>query len=81
MTGSDGRDAFSGARVDLADVQRLEDTVARLRAQDYRYGGGACGEAVAEVLPHAVGLLGGTVRGTVRPRLCTAVADLYNLAG
>ncbi|WIX86060.1 hypothetical protein [Amycolatopsis sp. DG1A-15b] len=81
MTGGDGRDGFSGARVGLADVQRLEDTVARLRAQDYRYGGGACGEAVAEVLPHAVGLLDGTVRGKVRPRLCTAVADLYNLAG
>jgi tetratricopeptide (TPR) repeat protein len=81
MTGSDARNGFSGVRVGLADVQRLEDTVARLRAQDYRYGGGACGEAVAEVLLHAVGLLGGTVRGQVRPRLCTAVADLYNLAG
>jgi tetratricopeptide (TPR) repeat protein len=81
MTGSDGRDDSRGTHVGLADVQRLEDTIARLRAQDYRYGGGACGEAVAEVLPHAVGLLGGTVRGKVRPRLCTAVADLYNLAG
>ena len=81
MTGSDGRDDFSGARVGLADVQRLEDTVARLRAQDYRCGGGSCSEAVAEALPGAVGLLGGTVSSKARPRLCTAVADLYNLAG
>ncbi|KDN23530.1 hypothetical protein [Amycolatopsis rifamycinica] len=81
MTGSGGRDGSRRTRVGLADVQRLEDTVARLRARDYRYGGGACDEAVAEVLPHALGLLGGTVRGKVRPRLCTAVADLYNLAG
>lgn len=81
MTGSDGRNERCGTRVGLADVQRLEETVARLRAQDYRYGGGACGEAVAAALPGAVGLLDGTVRGKVRPRLCTAVADLYNLAG
>ncbi|WP_242545475.1 hypothetical protein [Amycolatopsis sp. MtRt-6] len=80
MTGSDERDR-SGVHVGLADVRRLEDTVARLRAQDYRCGGGACGDAVAEALPRAVELLGGTVREKVRPRLCTAVADLYNLAG
>ncbi|MEU0533027.1 hypothetical protein [Amycolatopsis tolypomycina] len=80
MTGSDGRDR-SGVHVGLADVRRLEDTVARLRAQDYRCGGGACGDAVAEALPRALELLGGTMRGKVRPRLCTAVADLCNLAG
>ncbi|MEU4251326.1 hypothetical protein AB0F15_28330 [Amycolatopsis sp. NPDC026612] len=81
MTGSGGRDDRSGARVGLADVRRLEDAVARLRAQDYRYGGGACSEAVAAQLSSAVELLGGTVRAAVLARLSTAVADLYNLAG
>ena len=39
MTGSEGR---GGTRVGIADVCRLEDVVAELRALDYRYGGGAC---------------------------------------
>jgi tetratricopeptide (TPR) repeat protein len=81
MTGSDGRDDLRGTRVGLADVRRLEDTVAELRAVDYRYGGEACRAAVASRLPGATALLDGTVRDSVRPRLCTAVADLYNLAG
>jgi tetratricopeptide (TPR) repeat protein len=81
MTGGDGRDDLRGTRVGMADVRRLEDTVAELRALDYRYGGGACREAVASRLPGAVALLAGTVREAVQPRLYTAVADLYNLAG
>ena len=80
MAGSEGND-LRGVRVGLADVRRLEATVARLRAQDYRYGGGACWEAVEAQLPRAAELLNGTVRRAVFPRLCTAVADLYNLAG
>jgi 2,4-dienoyl-CoA reductase-like NADH-dependent reductase (Old Yellow Enzyme family) len=77
MTGSGGQ----GERVGLADVQRLENAVARLRARDYRYGGGACSEAIETRLPGAVELLSGTMREAVLTRLCTAVADLYNLAG
>lgn len=81
MYGSNGREAPRGTRVGLADVQRLEETVAELRAQDYRYGGGSCRTVIEARLPGAVELLRGTVRAAVLPRLATAVADLYNLAG
>jgi tetratricopeptide (TPR) repeat protein len=81
MTGSDGRDDVRGARVGLVDVRRLEAVVAELRARDYRFGGGACSEAIEARLPDAVELLTGTMRDAVLIRLCTAVADLYNLAG
>jgi tetratricopeptide (TPR) repeat protein len=81
MEGSGGRDELRGARVGLADVRRLEDTVAELRALDYRYGSGACRVAVESRLPAAVALLEGVSKAVVLARLCTAVADLYNLAG
>ena len=82
MYGSSGREeAPRGTRVGLADVRRLEDTIAELRAQDYRYGGGSCRPVIEARLPAAVELLRGTVRAAVLPRLATAVADLYNLAG
>jgi hypothetical protein len=81
MTGSGGQGEQHGTRVGLADVQRLEDVVARLRARDYRYGGGACSEVIEARLPGAMAMLGGTMREAALTRLCTAVADLYNLAG
>lgn len=81
MTGSDGRDERSGTRVGLADVRRLEDSVAELRALDYRYGGGSCRAAVESRLPAAVAMLDGVTKPVVLARLCTVVADLYNLAG
>ncbi|MEV6645377.1 hypothetical protein [Amycolatopsis sp. NPDC051371] len=81
MDGSGGRDDQRGARVGLADVRRLEDVVAELRGLDYRYGGGACRVAVESRLPAAVALLEGVTKTVVLARLCTAVADLYNLAG
>ncbi|MGW4061815.1 hypothetical protein ACWEGE_26305 [Amycolatopsis sp. NPDC004747] len=81
MTGSDGRDERSGTRVGLADVRQLEDSVAELRALDYRYGGGSCRAAVESRLPAAVALLDGATKTVVLARLYTAVADLYNLAG
>jgi tetratricopeptide (TPR) repeat protein len=81
MEGSGGRDDQRGARVGLADVRRLEDVVAELRGLDYRYGGGACRRAVESRLPAAVALLEGVTKTVVLARLCTAVADLYNLAG
>ncbi|QKV77839.1 hypothetical protein [Amycolatopsis sp. Hca4] len=81
MTGSDGREERRGARVGLADVRQLEDSVAELRALDYRYGGGSCRAAVESRLPAAVALLDGVTKTVVLARLYTAVADLYNLAG
>jgi len=81
MTGSDGREERSGTRIGLADVRQLEDSVAELRALDYRYGGGACRAAVESRLPAAVSLLDGVTKTVVLARLYTAVADLYNLAG
>ncbi|WP_410618335.1 hypothetical protein [Amycolatopsis sp. cmx-8-4] len=81
MTGSDGREDPRGARVGLTDVRRLEEAVAELRARDYRHGGGSCAEAIAARLPAAADLLAGTMRDAVLVRLCTVVADLYNLAG
>ncbi|WP_410630590.1 hypothetical protein [Amycolatopsis sp. cmx-4-83] len=81
MTGSDGQEDLRGTRVGIADVRRLEDAVAELRALDYRYGGGACRAAVEARLPAAVALLDGVTKTVVLARLCTAVADLYNLAG
>lgn len=81
MTGNDGQEDLRGTRVGIADVRRLEDTVAELRAVDYRYGGGACRAAVETRLPAAVALLDGVTKTVVLARLCTAVADLYNLAG
>jgi tetratricopeptide (TPR) repeat protein len=81
MTGSGGRDDRSGARVGLADVRRLEEVVAELRALDYRYGGGSCRLAVESRLPAATAMLDGVTKTFVLARLYTAVADLYNLAG
>ncbi|WP_410669784.1 hypothetical protein [Amycolatopsis sp. cmx-4-68] len=81
MDGSGGQDELRGTRVGLADVRRLEDSVAELRALDYRYGGGACRVAVESRLPAAVALLEGVSKAVVLARLYTAVADLYNLAG
>ncbi|MBE8524690.1 hypothetical protein ILP97_45645 [Amycolatopsis sp. H6(2020)] len=81
MTGSRGRDERSGTRVGLADVRQLEDSIAELRALDYRYGGGSCRAAVESRLPAAVASLNGVTKAAVLARLYTAVADLYNLAG
>src|SRR5690348_5754518 len=81
MNGSGGRDDQRGSRVGLADVRRLEDVVAELRALDYRYGGGACRVAVESRLPAATALLEGMAKTVVLARLHTVVADLYNLAG
>jgi hypothetical protein len=67
-------------RVDVSDVQRVEDTNRAFRALDYQYGGGACQDAVVGYLPWGVRMLAGSASGVVRDRLCVAVADLHNLA-
>ncbi len=81
MYGSNGWEARRGTRVGLPDVRRLEESIAQLRALDYQYGGGSCRAAIEARLPAAAELMRATVRASVRPRLATAVADLYNLAG
>jgi tetratricopeptide (TPR) repeat protein len=70
-----------GVRVGAADVGRLEAATREFRALDYRYGGGSCRDAVQLLLPYAELMLLGVMPEPVAFRLCTAVADLYNLSG
>ena len=65
----------------MTDVQRIEDANRAFRALDYQYGGGACHDAVVGYLPRGLQMLGAYATGLVMNRLCTAVADLHNLAG
>ncbi|MGH4011704.1 MAG: tetratricopeptide repeat protein [Pseudonocardiaceae bacterium] len=65
----------------MTDVQRIEDANRAFRAVDYRYGGGACHDAVVSYLPWGLGMLGAYATDLVTDRLCVAVADLHNLAG
>jgi tetratricopeptide (TPR) repeat protein len=69
------------ARIEPADVERLEQSTRNLRAVDYQYGGGSCHRAVLSRLPRARMMLGATMSVTLARRLDTAVADLHNLAG
>lgn len=68
-------------RVIIADVMAVQDLTRRLRAVDYRYGGGRCHDVVMTTLPAARALLDVPSTGQVRTRLLTAVADLHALAG
>ena len=52
-----------------------------MRARDYRFGGGACRDAVIAQLSWAQRLLGASGKVQVRQRLFRALADLQNLAG
>jgi tetratricopeptide (TPR) repeat protein len=70
-----------GVRIGAADVRRLEAATRAFRALDYQYGGGSCRHAVQVLLPYAKLFLRGAVPEKVTSRLCTAVADLHNLAG
>jgi len=70
-----------GVRVGAGDAGRLEAATREFRALDYRHGGGSCRDAAQILLPYAELMLVGVVPEAVIPRLCTAVADLYNLAG
>lgn len=69
------------ARVIIADVVALQDLIRRLRAVDYRYGGGHCHDVVMAALPAARALLDVPATEHVRNELLTAVADLHALAG
>jgi tetratricopeptide (TPR) repeat protein len=68
-------------RIGMSDVERIEDATGAFRVLDYRYGGGACHDAVVDYLPWGRRMLGGDATGMVMDRLFVAVADLHNLAG
>ncbi|MEO6090421.1 MAG: hypothetical protein ABIQ18_45705, partial [Umezawaea sp.] len=68
-------------RVIIADVMAVQDLTRRLRAVDYRYGGGRCHDVVMAALPAARALLDVPSTEQVRTGLLTAVADLHALAG
>jgi hypothetical protein len=68
-------------RVIIADVMAVQDLTRRLRAVDYRYGGGRCHDVVMAALPAARALLDVPSTDQVRTGLLTAVADLHALAG
>lgn len=69
------------SHVGLADVVRLENITAELRALDHQYGGGACRDAVVAQAQSAQQMLRATIADDVGNRLNTALADLHLLAG
>lgn len=68
-------------RVGMSDVVRVERGIRKLRALDYRSGGGSCSQAVRRSLREFEGMLDRADGDTVRERLSVAIADLHNLAG
>jgi tetratricopeptide (TPR) repeat protein/transcriptional regulator with XRE-family HTH domain len=68
-------------RVGLCDVMQIEALTAAMRALDYRYGGGACRDAVAAQVRWAQQLLTAVHDEQTGTRLHLALADLHNLAG
>ncbi|TLG01766.1 helix-turn-helix transcriptional regulator [Nocardia cyriacigeorgica] len=64
-----------------ADIDRIESLTAAMRTLDYRYGGGACRDAIAAQVRWAQQLLNATAPDATMGRLKTALADLHNLAG
>src|SRR5438270_11240132 len=72
---------LTAGRIGVSDVERIEEATRAFRAVDYRYGGGACRDAVMGCLPWGLRMLGGDATALVMDRLCVAVADLHNLAG
>lgn len=69
------------SRIGASDVEQLEAQTRSLRSVDYRYGGGACRDAVVVRIYWAQQLLAAEASDAVRARLLSAVADLHNLAG
>lgn len=68
-------------RLAVADIARIEAVTRGFRAVDYRYGGGACYDAVVALLSWSRRLLGVEAADAVTDRLHVALADLHNLAG
>lgn len=66
----------------LAEVRHVERATERFRALDYRFGGGACREAVLAMASWSDRVLShSSTTETVRDQLGSAMADLHNLAG
>ncbi|MEO3807503.1 helix-turn-helix transcriptional regulator [Sphaerisporangium sp. B11E5] len=68
-------------RIGEAEVEQVETVTEALRALDYRYGGGACRDAVVAQLAWSQNLLRADCSEQVRHRLHRALADQHNLAG
>jgi transcriptional regulator with XRE-family HTH domain len=68
-------------RVSAIDVAQIEQVTEELRALDYRYGGGACREAVIGQTQWVARLLATPAADDVKRRLHLTLADLHNLAG
>jgi len=63
-----------------SDAEQLETQTRALRAVDYRNGGGMCRDAVLVRIHRGHELLAASAAEPLRKRLCSAVADLHNLA-
>ena len=69
------------ARIGQADIDQVEQITAALRGLDFRFGGGACRDAIVAQVASAQRLLHATYSEQVGRRLHLALADLHNLAG
>jgi transcriptional regulator with XRE-family HTH domain len=69
------------ARVSAVDIDQLGAVTDALRAADYRYGGGACRDAIIAHTRRARAMLERPRAPGVDQRLHQALADLHNLAG
>jgi hypothetical protein len=87
MTGFDTGAPGEGAsrpvrrRSGMAEVRHVESATREFRALDYRFGGGACREAVLALASWGERVLArSSTADTARGELGSAVADLHNLA-
>jgi len=69
------------SHIGMTDVKQVEAATRAMRQLDYRFGGGACRDAVVAQLSWAQRLLSASGQEVVRQRLFRALGDLQNLAG
>jgi transcriptional regulator with XRE-family HTH domain/predicted negative regulator of RcsB-dependent stress response len=69
------------SKIGITDVRQVEAATRAMRALDYRFGGGACRDAVIAQLSWAQRLLGASGTEEVRLSMFRALGDLQNLAG
>lgn len=67
--------------IGMTDVKQVEAATRAMRSLDYRYGGGACRDAVVAQLSWSQRLLSASSSEVVHKRLFRALGDLQNLAG
>ncbi|MGV9680760.1 hypothetical protein ACWDSJ_36285 [Nocardia sp. NPDC003482] len=82
------REASTGVAVEppdqvgLHDVASLKTFIADMRRMDYQFGGGSCLEPITAQVGYVEQILRRSdYRGEVGVELCSAAADLHNLAG